>query len=99
MRGQCSRQSKRTGVIPIRAAEKGAAALNQEAFQYLTKIFTEREIDYELGELGHAGWELVTAQWEEFSFGGRSHQQARCILKRRARVDEFTETLNAISAS
>ena len=73
--------------------------MQQETFQYLTKVFPERELEYELGELGKGGWELVTAQWEEYSFGGRSHQQARCILKRRMRVDEFTETLSAFSAS
>ena len=73
--------------------------MGQETFQYLTRIVTERELEYELGELGQAGWELVTAQWEEYSYGGRSHYQARCILKKRTVVDEFAETLSALSAS
>lgn len=71
----------------------------QETFRYLTEIFPEREIQERLDELGRVGWELVTAHWEEYTYGGRSHYQARCILKRRVLVDEFTETLNAFSAS
>ena len=71
----------------------------QDTFQYLTEIFTEREIQERLGELGVAGWELITAHWEEYTFGGRSHYQARCILKRRVSADEFAETLHAFSAS
>ena len=73
--------------------------MHQASFQYLTEIFTEREIQERLGELGSAGWELITAQWEEYSYGGRSHMQARCILKRRAAVDEFAETLSAFRSS
>ena len=73
--------------------------MQTETFQYLTRTFTERELDQELGELGSAGWDLVTAHWEEYVYGGRTHFQARCILKRRVMVDEFTETLNAFSAS
>jgi hypothetical protein len=72
--------------------------MERETFQYLTEIFPEREIQERLGELGEAGWELITAHWEEYSYGGRSHYQARCILKRRAVVDEFEETLHALSA-
>lgn len=72
--------------------------MRQESFQYLTDTFTEREIQARLGELGSDGWELVTAHWEEYSYGGRSHMQARCILKKRLPVDEFTATLNAFSA-
>ena len=68
-------------------------------FQYLTDVFPERELNARLSELGSVGWELVTAHWEEYSFGGRSHMQARCILKRRAHVDEFAETLRAFSTS
>jgi hypothetical protein len=83
----------------IRATERRDTAMQQETFQYLTRVFTEREIETELGELGAAGWELITAQWEEYSYGGRTHYQARCILKRRVLVDEFTETLNALNAS
>ncbi len=71
----------------------------REAFQYLTETFTERELQQRLDELGSAGWELVTAHWEEYSYGGRLHHQARCILKRRVPVDEFTETLRAFSTS
>jgi hypothetical protein len=73
--------------------------MHQDTFQYLTEIFTEREIQERLGELGSVGWELITAQWEEYSYGGRSHMQARCILKRRAPVDEFAETLSAFRSS
>lgn len=75
--------------------------MEKEAFQYLTEIFTERDIQERLAELGSVGWELITAHWEEYTYGGRSHQQARCILKRRvpAPVDEFAETLSAFSAS
>jgi hypothetical protein len=73
--------------------------MQQESFQYLSEIFTEREIQERLAELGSVGWELVTAQWEEYSYGGRSHHQARCILKRRVPVDEFAETLSAFSTS
>lgn len=72
--------------------------MSTETFQYLTEIFPEREIQEKLGELGAAGWELVTAHWEEYTYGGRSHYQARCILKKRVLVDEFTATLNAFSA-
>lgn len=71
----------------------------QEAFQYLTKVFTERELDSELGELGGAGWELITARWEEYSYGGRTQYQARCILKKRVMVNEWEETLSAIRTS
>ena len=69
-----------------------------ETFKYLSETFPEREIEARLGELGADGWELVTAHWEEYTYGGRSHYQARCILKKRVFVDEFTETLNAFSA-
>jgi hypothetical protein len=73
--------------------------MHTETFQYLTEIFPEREIQERLGELGSVGWELVTAHWEEYTFGGRSHYQARCILKRRTpTVDEFAETLSAFSS-
>ncbi len=72
-----------------------------ETFQYITEIFPEREIQQKLGELGSAGWELITAHWEEYSYGGRSHYQARCILKRRMGIveDEFSDTLRALSAT
>jgi hypothetical protein len=82
-----------------------------EAFEYLTDVYPERELETRLNELGSAGWEVITAKWEEYSFGGRTHQQARCILKRRVRPekdifadpeeesDEFASTLKALGAS
>lgn len=71
--------------------------MQSEIFQYMTKVVTEREMEYELNELGRAGWELITANWEEYSYGGRSHYQARCILKRRGvSDDEFSETLRGV---
>ena len=51
-------------------------------WQYVTQVFTEMELQRELDDLGRGGWELVTANWEEFTLGGRMHMQARCILKR-----------------
>lgn len=69
----------------------------QETFQYLTEIFTEREINERLGELGEAGWELITAHWEEYALGGRTHYQARCILKRRVPVGAYVEPARAFS--
>jgi hypothetical protein len=53
-----------------------------QEWQYITQVLTEMEMQRELDGLGSAGWELVTAHWEEFSLGGRMHMQARCILKR-----------------
>ena len=89
--------------------------MQTEAFEYITDVYPERELQVRLDELGSAGWELITAKWEEYSFGGRSHNQARCILKRRvtpaqvrdifadpedlAVADEFASTLKAFSAS
>ena len=89
--------------------------MQTEAFEYITDVYPERELQVRLDELGSAGWELITAKWEEYSFGGRSHNQARCILKRRvtpsqvhdifadpedlAEADEFASTLKAFSAS
>jgi hypothetical protein len=85
-----------------------------EAFEYLTRVFEEREIQPQLDELGAAGWELITAKWEEYPFGGRTHNQARCILKRRVvrkkdifaddlededNGDEFASTLKALRSS
>jgi hypothetical protein len=62
-------------------------------WQYMIQIFTEMELQRELDDLGGAGWELITAHWESFSLGGRSHMQARCILKRAATdEDEFDES-------
>lgn len=58
-----------------------------QSWQYITQVLTEMELQRELDDLGGAGWELVTAHWEEFSLGGRMHLQARCILKRPARPD------------
>ena len=89
--------------------------MQTEAFEYITDVYPERELQVRLDELGVAGWELITAKWEEYSFGGRSHNQARCILKRRItapqgrdifadpedleEADEFASTLKAFSAS
>lgn len=81
-----------------------------EAFEYLTDVYDERELQARLDELGSVGWELITAKWEEYSFGGRTHNQARCILKRRVSQrdifadpedagDEFASTLKAIRSS
>lgn len=61
-----------------------------QRWQYITQIFELRRLQEELDELGYAGWELITAHWEEYSYGGRTQQQARCILKRPVE-DEGTE--------
>ena len=53
-----------------------------QRWQYLTQVFEGWRLQDELDELGEAGWELITAHWEEFSYGGQTQQQARCILKR-----------------
>lgn len=53
-----------------------------QRWQYITQVFEARRMQEELSELGEAGWELITAHWEEYSYGGRTQQQARCILKR-----------------
>jgi hypothetical protein len=53
-----------------------------QRWQYITQVFEGRNMQGELDELGEAGWELITAHWEEYSFGGRTQLQARCILKR-----------------
>lgn len=86
--------------------------MQTETFEYITDVYPERELQSRLDELGSVGWELITAKWEEYSFGGRSHNQARCILKRRIRdqkdifadpenldADEFASTLKAFSNS
>lgn len=57
--------------------------MQTETFEYITDIYAERELQSRLAELGSNGWELITAHWEEYSYGGQAHQQARCILKRR----------------
>lgn len=61
--------------------------MQTEAFQYISDVWPERELQSRLDELGVAGWELITARWEEYSYGGRTHYQARCILKRRIQPD------------
>jgi len=67
--------------------------MGEQSWQYITQILTEMELQRELDDLGIAGWELVTAHWEPFSLGGRSHMQARCILKRPApNEDELNES-------
>jgi hypothetical protein len=53
-----------------------------QRWRYITQVVEARRLQEELDELGEAGWELITAHWEEYSYGGRSQQQARCILKR-----------------
>jgi len=53
-----------------------------QQWQYMTQIVEARRLQEELDELGYAGWELITAPGEEYSYGGRTQQQARCILKR-----------------
>jgi hypothetical protein len=64
-----------------------------QRWQYLNKIFESWRLQDELDDLGEAGWELITAHWEEFSYGGQTQQQARCILKRqRSDDDESSET-------
>lgn len=63
--------------------------MSEQGWRYMLQVFTEMELERALDELGSAGWELVTAHWEEFSLGGRSHMQARCILKRP--ISEETE--------
>lgn len=78
--------------------------MEAEAYQYIIDVYPERELQLRLDELGSVGWELITAKWEEYSFGGRTHNQARCILKRRVpplgdeadEVDEFQSTLSAL---
>jgi hypothetical protein len=78
-----------------------------EAYEYLTDVYPERELEVRLNELGGVGWELITAKWEEYSYGGRTHNQARCILKRRVPanietiddVDDFTSRLKAFSTT
>ena len=84
-----------------------------ETFEYLARVIEEREIQSQLDELGAVGWELITAKWEEYPFGGRTHNQARCILKRRVfrktdifaddldedEGDEFASTLKALRTS
>jgi hypothetical protein len=81
-----------------------------EAFEYLTDVYDERDLQARLDELGSVGWELITAKWEEYSYGGRTHNQARCILKRRVSQrdifadpeddsDEFASTLKALRNS
>lgn len=51
-------------------------------WQYISQVFESRHLQDDLDELGEAGWELITAHWEEYSYGGQTTQQARCILKR-----------------
>lgn len=60
--------------------------MDREGFQYITVTYPERELNGRLTELGLAGWELITAKWEEYSYGGRAHNQAKCILKRRITI-------------
>ena len=59
-----------------------------QRWRYITQVIEGRHLQEELDELGEAGWELIDAQWEEYSYGGRTQQQARCILKRPVEPDE-----------
>lgn len=76
--------------------------MTAETFQYIFDVYPERELEVRLNELGISGWELITARWEEYSYGGRTQMQARCILKRRRSPgealteDEFEPTLRAL---
>jgi hypothetical protein len=63
-------------------------AMTPQSWRYMVQVLTDMELQRELDDLGSAGWELVTAHWEEFSLGGRMHMQARCILKRPTDDDE-----------
>ena len=62
-----------------------------QRWQYLNRVFEGWKLQGELDDLGEAGWELITAHWEDFSYGGRTQQQARCILKRPRDVDAVDE--------
>jgi hypothetical protein len=64
-----------------------------QRWQYITQVFEAHLMQEELNDLGQAGWELVTAHWEEYSYGGRTQQQARCILKRAVSPDEEPDAL------
>ncbi len=59
-----------------------------QRWRYMTQVFEARRLQEELDELGEAGWELITADWEQYSYGGQTQQQARCILKRPVGDDE-----------
>ena len=56
--------------------------MTRQSWRYLVQVLTEMEMQRELDDLGSVGWELISTHWEEFSLGGRSHMQARCVLKR-----------------
>ena len=85
----------------------------EEAYMFVTGPDVIKSVtgeDVSLDELGSVGWELITAKWEEYSYGGRTHNQARCILKRRVIQrdifadpedpgDEFASTLKALRNS
>jgi hypothetical protein len=62
-----------------------------QRWHYLHQIFEGHRMQEELDELGEAGWELITAHWEEYSYGGRTQLQARCILKRPATETDTDE--------
>ena len=77
--------------------------MQTETFEYITEIYPERELEGRLNELGAVGWELISAKWEEYPYGGRTHYQARCILKRRVApvdavdaIEEVESTLKAL---
>jgi hypothetical protein len=59
-----------------------------QRWRYITQVIEGLHLQEELDELGEAGWELITVQWEEYSYGGRTQLQARCILKRPAETGE-----------
>jgi hypothetical protein len=62
-----------------------------QRWQYMMQVVEGRRLEEELNELGAAGWELITAHWEEYSYGGRTQMQARCILKRPVEDDRNRE--------
>ena len=37
-----------------------------QSWRYMVQVLTDMEMQRELDDLGNAGWELVTAHWEEF---------------------------------
>jgi len=69
-----------------------------QQWQYLSQVFEGHRMQDDLDELGEAGWELITAHWEEYSYGGRTQMQARCILKR-PRAEAAVEADDAFDLS
>ncbi len=59
-----------------------------QRWRYTMQVIEGRHLQEELDELGEAGWELIDVHWEEYSYGGRTQLQARCVLKRMLDPDE-----------